>query len=173
MRHLLPTPTARDWRSGASNLHGKNARPLNEVVLLFKTPTAHLGRNGAAQHPDKRKAGGHGPTLDDEVSFLLPEPAEEVQDWADFEPAIRRQEAVTGRRAPIPTEIGPRGGRRLTSRFAEWLMGLADGWVTDVPGLKRAEQIHKIGNGVAPHQAYEAFRRLLDIDVHQTLTEES
>jgi DNA (cytosine-5)-methyltransferase 1 len=27
-----PTPTARDWRSGASNLHGVNARPLNEVV---------------------------------------------------------------------------------------------------------------------------------------------
>jgi DNA (cytosine-5)-methyltransferase 1 len=25
-------PTARDWRSGASNLHGVNARPLNEVV---------------------------------------------------------------------------------------------------------------------------------------------
>lgn len=27
-----PTPTARDWKSGASNLHGVNARPLNEVV---------------------------------------------------------------------------------------------------------------------------------------------
>src|SRR5690606_16165813 len=70
----LPTPTARDWKSGASNLHGKNARPLSEVALLFKTPPANLGRNGAAQHPDKRKAGGHGPTLDDEVSHLLPAP---------------------------------------------------------------------------------------------------
>jgi hypothetical protein len=29
---MLPTPTSRDWRSGASNLHGKNSRPLNEVV---------------------------------------------------------------------------------------------------------------------------------------------
>jgi DNA (cytosine-5)-methyltransferase 1 len=95
-----------------------------------------------------------------------------VQGWGDFEPAIRRQEVVTGRRAPIPTEIGPRGGRRLTARFAEWLMGLADGWVTDVPGLTRAEQLHKVGNGVAPQQAYEAFRRLLNIDVHQALTEE-
>lgn len=27
-----PTPTARDWKSGASNLHDKNCRPLNEVV---------------------------------------------------------------------------------------------------------------------------------------------
>jgi hypothetical protein len=28
-----PTPTARDWKSGASNLHNKNCRPLNEVVF--------------------------------------------------------------------------------------------------------------------------------------------
>lgn len=158
--HLLPTPTARDWKSGASNLHGKNSRPLNEVVLL-KTPTANLGRNGGAQHPDKRKAGGHGPTLDDEVSYLIPEPADEIQDWGEYEPAIRRQESWMGRPAPIPTEVGPRGGRRLTARFAEWLMGLPDGWVTSTPGLSRADQLHAIGNGVVPRQAYAAFAELL------------
>ncbi|KAF4408690.1 DNA cytosine methyltransferase [Streptomyces lycii] len=164
------------------------------MVLLFKTPTAQLGRNGAAQHPDKRKAGGHGPTLDDEVVYLLPTPttsdgtggpgtsphrkggmnlrtavttlpdpdADLVQDWGKYEPAIRRQEAWMGRAAPIPTETGPRGGRRLTARFAEWLMGLPDGWVTATPGLSRADQLHAIGNGVVPQQAYEAYRRLLD-----------
>ena len=41
---------------------------------LFKTPTAQLGTNGGSQHPDKRRRGGHGPTLDDEVSHLLPTP---------------------------------------------------------------------------------------------------
>jgi DNA (cytosine-5)-methyltransferase 1 len=107
------------------------------------------------------------------VVTTLPDDDGLVQDWAEFEPAIRRQEAVTGRQAPIPTEIGPRGGRRLTARFAEWLMGLDSGWVTDVPGLKRAEQLHKIGNGVAPLQAYEAYRRLMSIETHKTLTEES
>lgn len=56
--NCLPTPTARDWKSGASNLHGTNSRPLNEVVLVLKTPTAQLGTNGAAQHPDKRRGGG-------------------------------------------------------------------------------------------------------------------
>ena len=30
--------------------------------------------NGGSQHPDKRKAGGHGPTLADEVEHLLPTP---------------------------------------------------------------------------------------------------
>lgn len=161
--NLLPTPTARDWRSGASNLHGKNARPLNEVVLLFKTPTAQLGKNGAAQHPDKRKAGGHGPTLDDEVSYLLPEPVDLTQDWADFGPAIRRQEALSGREAPIPTELGPRGGRRLAARFAEWLMWIPDGHVTAVPGLSRSEQLQRIGNGVVPVQALTGYEHLANL----------
>ncbi|MFD5387583.1 DNA cytosine methyltransferase [Streptomyces sp. NPDC127074] len=30
---LLPTPAARDWKSGASNLLERNARPLNEFVV--------------------------------------------------------------------------------------------------------------------------------------------
>jgi hypothetical protein len=41
---------------------------------LLKTPTAQLATNGGSQHPDKRKAGGHGPTLADEVEHLLPTP---------------------------------------------------------------------------------------------------
>lgn len=46
---------------------------LNEPRLL-KTPTSQLAVNGGSQHPDKRKAGGHGPTLADEVEHLLPTP---------------------------------------------------------------------------------------------------
>nr|WP_167829050.1 hypothetical protein [Streptomyces sp. MZ04] len=40
----------------------------------MKTPTSNLARNGGSQHPDKRKAGGHGPTLADEIEHLLPTP---------------------------------------------------------------------------------------------------
>lgn len=43
--------------------------------VLLRTPTAQLAVNGGSQHPDKRKAGGHGPTLADEVEHLLPTPA--------------------------------------------------------------------------------------------------
>jgi DNA (cytosine-5)-methyltransferase 1 len=43
-------------------------------LLLFKTPTAQLGINGGSQHPSKRRGGGHGPTLADEVEHLLPTP---------------------------------------------------------------------------------------------------
>ncbi|KDQ65727.1 DNA cytosine methyltransferase [Streptomyces sp. NTK 937] len=92
--------------------------------------------------------------------------------WGDYLPAIRRQEHLSGRPAPAPTETGPRGGRRLTARFAEWLMWLPDGWVTAVPGLAtrgrdpRAKQLKAIGNGVVPAQAYEAYRYLLTLDTH-------
>lgn len=43
--------------------------------LLLKTPTSQLAVNGGSQHPDKRKLGGHGPTLADEIEHLLPTPA--------------------------------------------------------------------------------------------------
>lgn len=35
----LATPSARDWRSGKSNQHGKNARPLNEQFERMMLPT--------------------------------------------------------------------------------------------------------------------------------------
>lgn len=47
----------------------------NGSSSLLKTPTAQLAINGGSQHPDKRKEGGHGPTLADQVEHtLLPTP---------------------------------------------------------------------------------------------------
>ena len=47
---------------------------------LLKTPTAQLAVNGGSQPPEKRKAGGHGPTLADQVEHeLLPTPS--ARDW--------------------------------------------------------------------------------------------
>lgn len=39
-----PTAAAANWRDGASNQHGKNSRPLNEVVQLWPTPYASMER---------------------------------------------------------------------------------------------------------------------------------
>lgn len=47
----LPTPTARDWKSGKASdaTHERNSRPLNEVVERLPTPTAEDARmSGAA-----------------------------------------------------------------------------------------------------------------------------
>lgn len=47
---VWPTASARDWRSGKSNQHEKNARPLNEVVMKeesWPTPTFAGNNNGS------------------------------------------------------------------------------------------------------------------------------
>lgn len=79
--------------------------------------------------------------------------------WGDFEPAIRRWERVTGHPAPSP--VDERG--RLTARFPEWMMGLASGWITDVPDITRTEALRLAGNGVVPQQAVAALAYMLDI----------
>jgi DNA (cytosine-5)-methyltransferase 1 len=84
-----------------------------------------------------------------------------VVDWGRYDDAIRRWERSMMRPAPAPTEKG-----RLSARFSEWLMGLPAGWVTDVPGLSRNEQLKALGNGVVWQQAAEALRLLLP-DVEQ------
>ncbi|MER7701620.1 hypothetical protein ABTX81_01790 [Kitasatospora sp. NPDC097605] len=47
---------------------------LGHVVTLLLTPTSNLGQIGGSQHPERRKAGGHGPNLSDLVEHLLPTP---------------------------------------------------------------------------------------------------
>jgi DNA (cytosine-5)-methyltransferase 1 len=37
------------------------------------------------------------------------------------------------------------------------MMGLPEGWVCDVPGLTRNEQLKALGNGVVPQQALAAL----------------
>lgn len=77
--------------------------------------------------------------------------------WGDCAPAVARWAAVLGRTAPAPTELG-KNGARLSPRFVEWMMGLPEGHVTDVPGLTRNEQLKALGNGVVPQQAAAAVR---------------
>jgi DNA (cytosine-5)-methyltransferase 1 len=92
---LLPTPAAgvfndgetveswqaRNDRLRAQGINGNGmGTPLPIAVQLLKTPTAQLAVNGGSQHPDKRREGGHGPTLADQVEHeLLPTPA--ARDW--------------------------------------------------------------------------------------------
>jgi DNA (cytosine-5)-methyltransferase 1 len=80
--------------------------------------------------------------------------------WGQFAPAIRRWETVTGVAAPLPLEWDPAYGWQESAAFAEWMMGLPPGWVTQVPGLTRTDHIRLIGNGVVPAQAALALEVL-------------
>lgn len=83
--------------------------------------------------------------------------------WGQYEPAIRRWEAVTGREAPAPTlPDGREGQQRLSPLLTEWMMGLPEGWITSSDiGISRNDQIKAAGNGVVPQQAVLALRYLL------------
>jgi DNA (cytosine-5)-methyltransferase 1 len=81
--------------------------------------------------------------------------------WGVYEAAIRRWGAVLGRPAPHPTQPGNHGRPVLAPAFVEHLMGLSEGWVTDLP-LPRTAQLRALGNGVVPQQAAYAVALLLD-----------
>lgn len=68
---------------------------------------------------------------------------------------------VLGRLAPPPTELSTKGAHRLSARAVEFMMGLPAGWVADVPGLGRNEQLKALGNGVVSQQCAAALRLLL------------
>jgi DNA (cytosine-5)-methyltransferase 1 len=40
-------------------------------------------------------------------------------------------------------------------------MGVPAGWITDVPGISRNDQLKACGNGVVPQQAIAALRDML------------
>lgn len=52
-----PTTSARDWKSSASNKHGANARPLNEVARLtgWATPAASEAGGTPEQHLQRKQ----------------------------------------------------------------------------------------------------------------------
>jgi DNA (cytosine-5)-methyltransferase 1 len=70
-----------------------------------------------------------------------------------------------GRRFETPFELSmrrtpnPLDQSKLNTRFVEYMMGLQEGWVTDLD-LSRAQQFKLLGNGVVPQQAYYALELL-------------
>ena len=71
-----------------------------------------------------------------------------------YQPAINRWAGIIGRPPPDPM-----AGRQLNARLVEWMMGLPDGWVTDLIPNRRALRV--LGNGVVPQQAAYALTHLM------------
>jgi hypothetical protein len=151
--NLMPTPNTMDHLpardpSKIDKSKGGHANVRETVVNQLLPTTRTSMANGASQK---------------EIEEGNPKARlEAVTNWGKFEPAIRRWEQVLGRPAPAPTKPdGKEGAHRLSSRFTEWMMGVPEGWITDV-GLTRNEELKACGNGVVPQQAELALRMLLE-----------
>lgn len=159
-QRLLPTPTARDHKDHTIRRepHRHDAtdtlsRALADVpCALLPTPKASDGEWGLP------RTSGRPPEMATHLATRLA-----YTDFGDYAAAIQRWEHVLGRPAPDPTEpTGRDGAHRLSPKFTEWLMGLPDGWITDVPGITRNEALKACGNGVVPQQAAFAISHLIE-----------
>lgn len=83
-------------------------------------------------------------------------------DWSQYRqmPKLERRFAsrldMSMQKAPDPLV-----NEKLNTRFVEYMMGLPEGWVTDLP-ISRSQQFKLLGNGVVPQQAYYALQLLCD-----------
>ena len=106
---LLGTPRAAHGMQSSlrdaeaiGNPHGR----LEDQIALLKTPTSNLGTNGGSQHPEKRKEGGHGPTLADEIEHLLPTPTASQAGGTAEQHLERKRRGKMNRANPTVTDLG-------------------------------------------------------------------
>jgi|688.fasta_scaffold49018_5 hypothetical protein len=153
--NLMPTPASRDHKDGT-------AEHKRDGVVQVDTVARAIFNSGEVLLPTTRTSMANGASQREIDEGNPKARLEAVTNWGKFEPAIRRWEQVLGRPAPAPTKPdGKEGAHRLSSRFTEWMMGVPEGWITDV-GLTRNEELKACGNGVVPQQAELALRMLLE-----------
>lgn len=156
---FLPTPNTMDHLPARNkediDFSKGGHRNVRETVVNELLPTTMSSMKG----PSKNEIEAGNPRSRLEVEAHIRQTS-----WGKFESAIKRWEAVLGRPAPEPTKPdGKEGAHRLSSRFTEWMMGVPEGWITDV-GLSRNDELKACGNGVVPQQAELALRILLSDD---------
>lgn len=147
---LLPTPITSDGTAGPGRtVNREGANDLRTAVTLLPTPKASDGSNGGPNQRD-----GAGNYYLPAIANLLPD----TEAWGKYADAIALWELIIGIPAPAPTEISPKGSRRLNPALPEWMMGLRPGLLTD--HLDRADALKGAGNGVVPLAAAAAWRLL-------------
>lgn len=121
-----PTASARDWKSSASNQHGINARPLNEVVRLVKSTATHMG----------------GMDLEAAATLSILGPISSGSP-AQTENKGQRDAWSTPRanKRGFPDAHGsqekPQGKGQLNPLFSLWLMGFPPEWLSCAPQATR------------------------------------
>jgi hypothetical protein len=173
---LLPTPRATDGVKGCPGQrgsHGDLTLPSAAVQVATRTGTDEGQVEGQRLLPTPRASDARGPGRHGDGGADLRTAVANLDHpdlsglgvldearWGGFAAAVARWELVVGRPVPEPTQPGQHGKPVLAPAFVEWLMGLDEGWVTDLP-LPRTLALRVLGNGVMPQQAAAALTLLL------------
>lgn len=106
----------------------------------------------AEQDPDARfgMSAGHQLTMEHE----------RVGGLGMYTPAAQHWERQLGRPAPEALTVRGYYHATITPRFCEWMMGLPEGWITDVDGVSDRQAKAMCGNGVVPQQAAAALQTM-------------
>lgn len=103
-------------------------------------------------YPDRWERGISLPNIETIVAHAT---SERLQGGINARKVYAKCCGISNRELPNPLDQG-----RLNAKFVEYMMGLPEGWVTDLP-LSRSQQLKILGNGVVPQQAYLALQLLL------------
>lgn len=154
---LLPTPMASDSHRGANAYTG--GRPTLKGALL---PTPHASAVQGNRWGDYAVAIARWEII---MRRDAPESTEPGSAWHRWRRLVadrrrRRDRRPAGMRGTL---AAPDAAHRrvLAVRLVEWMMGLADGWVTSID-IPRNAKLRLLGNGVVPAQAAAAVRYLLN-----------
>jgi DNA (cytosine-5)-methyltransferase 1 len=141
---LLPTVTTGCWPSMGARAEASGWKPAPTLgdIAICRSPLL----------PTLTASDGLGGRLGDTAR------AHELA-GTDYWPAVQRWARITGTNPPPFVHVGPQGGHSVDARFAEWMMGYAAGWVTDL-GLSNSRALKLLGNSVQPQTARLAIGEL-------------
>ena len=138
---LLPTPRSSDTRGAGA--HGEGGADLRSAVVLLPTPTVADSRGGRNSTANRSSwEGVHTAHTLCDIAY--------TDRFGEYAPAVTHWAAVFGEEPPDPTEIGPKGARRLSPHFVRWMQGFDPGWCD---GLTRTSALKCFGNAVVPQVA--------------------
>jgi DNA (cytosine-5)-methyltransferase 1 len=175
-RHRSPEPAAPAGgrpRPDPGGRHRAPARCLAGTTSTSPLPAGGLRLPGGQVVPySTDPAREHSTSLAPVVTALLRDsiqtthagtatPAPATTNWGPYTAAVRRWEQILGRPAPAPSTPGPRGTLRISVGILEFLAGLPDGYLAEVPGLTRRQGVRLAWNVCCVHQAAAALDHLL------------
>lgn len=165
----IGAPHARYRVFALATKHGAPPLPISGIPYLAPNPgpllstlTACRRDNGSTisylVRMQKLKAQDPDNGFSMPASFQLTMEHERVQGLGMYTPTIRHWEQQLGRPAPEALTVRGYYHATTTPRFCEWMMGLPEGWITDVDGVSDRQAKAMCGNGVVPQQAAAALQ---------------